>query len=174
MKKANELNRRYGVKVAVFVYDSVVPNEWAYQSDQLWVPDFSNLSVGPGKTHFIPSDFITLSEYHKSGIILSRPDYNSTMSPLRFSSSLLPNNLNDMDNTLLRALGYPSIDTSKTNASLSENNNYEINHNRKRSISTGSDYPVKKTKQSAELSNQRPVTRSDSKYRINLSYKGQN
>ena len=116
MKKANELNRRYGVKVVVFVNDSVVPNEWAYQSDQSWVPDFSNLSVGPGKTHFIPSDFITLSEYHKSGIILSRPDYNSTISPLRFSSSLLPNNVNDMDNTLFRALGYPSIEASQINA----------------------------------------------------------
>ena len=92
--------------------------------------------------------------------------YNLAMSPLRFSSSLLTNNLNDMDNTLLRALGYPSIDTSKTNASLPENNNYEINHNRKRSISTGSDYPVKKTKESAEPSNHRPVTRSDAKYRI--------
>ncbi|KAE9373850.1 hypothetical protein N431DRAFT_466104 [Stipitochalara longipes BDJ] len=57
MKKANEINLRFGAKVAVFILHE--EDHWDFRSEPNWPPEMSNTCGNLS----IPSDFITHSDH---------------------------------------------------------------------------------------------------------------
>ena len=100
MKKGNELNKKYGIKIAIFAEDSPANNSvrWAYQNDETFLSQI--YSTFQTQNRFYPADFITVSEYHKQ------------TSKLGKTSSTPFTEFEDDDLALLRAVGsgYASIE----------------------------------------------------------------
>jgi hypothetical protein len=65
MKKGTELNRKYGIKIAIFAEDSPENNlaRWAYQNDESFLSQI--YTTFQTQNRFYPTDFITVSEYHR-------------------------------------------------------------------------------------------------------------
>jgi hypothetical protein len=170
MKKANELNRRYGVRVAVMIEDG--PDKWTYQSEETWPSYFK--SISNGKNHFFPSDFITLSEYQRGSVIseVSLDECNFAIPPLPTPPSHPIHDFEDEDFALLQALGskYTPIEPSEvaisdaklpTHQPLAEHmSEYELNNNSKRPLPNAPSPSIKKAKKAMWSSKCKPVTRS--------------
>jgi hypothetical protein len=163
MKKGNELNRRYGVRVALLVKDGL--DIWTFQSESTW-PEFFSDYTQRGSS-YNPSDFMTLSEYQKASGAAASFDFTTP----QFSSpdpQPVPELLSE-DLALLQAFnsGYPIIESgesrvSVTNPALSEEIYInEVNGNSKRSPRRTSDLSVKRPRK--EKWSSKPVTRSVAK-----------
>ena len=100
MKKGNELNRKYGIKIAIFAEDSPANNSvrWAYQNDENFLSQI--YTTFQTQNRFYPTDFMTVSEYHREASKLSKSE------PTPFAE------FEDEDLALLRAVGsgYASIE----------------------------------------------------------------
>lgn len=89
MKKGNELNKKYGIKIAIFAEDSPANNSirWAYQNDENFLSQI--YTTFQTQNRFYPTDFITVREASKLG----------RTSPTPFAE------FEDNDLALLRAVG---------------------------------------------------------------------
>jgi hypothetical protein len=164
MKKANELNRRYGVRVAVIVDDEPALDEWTYQSDESWPPYFK--SVSRGKNRYFPGDFITLSEFQRGGVVALLDDSNFAAPSLPTPPSHPARDFEDDNFALLQALGsgYPPIESNETPLSHQATEErvcgYELNKHLKRPPPSTLNHSMKKARKSTWSSNGKPVTRS--------------
>ena len=93
MKKGNELNQKYGIKIAIFAEDSPANNSvrWAYQNDENFLSQI--YTTFQTQNRFYPTDFMTVSEYHREVSKLSSTE------PTPFAE------FEDEDLALLRTVG---------------------------------------------------------------------
>ena len=163
MKKANELYKRHGVRVAVLMEDGA--ENWAYQSEEAWP---SSHNIPERGRQFFPSDFITLSEYQRRSAASSEASSAAPGLPAPLLSTLpseSSHDFKDEDLALFQALGsrYPNMEAVVPEPVVMQTS-YGLKIGSKRPLAQTADSSTKKARRVTEPTNSRPTTRSESKH----------